>query len=76
MSTVTPSTIIELIPTDNSFKCRVLHQLWSDDSGNVISNCANEGIMCLDGKIYVGVSAIGMNTTITEYNNKILVFDI
>ena len=76
MSTVTPSTILELTPNGNMMDYRIIHQLWSDDSGNAMSNCANEGIMCLDGKVYVGVSAIGTTTTITEYNNKILRFDL
>ena len=76
MSTATPTTIIELTPNGSSLDCRLIHQLWCDDSGSVISNCANEGIMCLDGKIYVGVSAIGVPSTITTYNNKILRFDL
>lgn len=76
MATVTPSTIMEITPTDNALTCRVIYQLWTDDEDNIIENCANEGIMCLDGKMYVGVSAIGVDTQITNYNNKILRFDL
>lgn len=78
MAGVTPSTLIELTPTEDGFITRAIHQLWCDDNGTVKSNCANEGVMCLDGKVYVGISAIGEagSTSITNYNNKILCFDL
>lgn len=76
MTSATPTTIMELTPVDGGLEFRGIHQLWCDDSGVVVSNCANEGIFCLNGKLYCGVSAIGVDTTITDYNNKILCFDI
>ncbi len=76
MTGAVPTTIMELTITDGGLTPRVIHQLWGDDSGNVIPNCANEGIICKDGKIYCGISAIGMDTQITQYNNKIMEFDM
>ena len=76
MTSAVPTLLMELTPTDSYFETRVIYQLWSNDSGTIISNCANEGIMHHNGSLYCGIAAIGMDTTITDYNNKILKFEL
>lgn len=72
---VTPSTLLSFYPEDDEFDCKLIHTSYSLDNDSIPLGCANEGVFCYDGKVYIGVSSI-RGYPFTEYCNKILKFDL